>query len=152
MTTATASPADGATGVDTGVEVQITTSAPISAATAIPTNVQLFQGDPSANQPVGVRLVLSGSGTVLGVIPVAQLNPGLAYTLQVSSLADAYGGLIVVPTSHFTTKTNTPPVYDVNALTFSFPDANGLIQISAPAGTFPPGPRSSSSIRGTGSS
>jgi len=31
------------------------------------------------------------------------------------------------------------PVYNLKALTFSFPDADGLVTVSAPNGTFPPG-------------
>jgi hypothetical protein len=45
----------------------------------------------------------------------------------------------VVPASSFTTKANQPLTFDPNAITFGFPDQNGNIHASAPAGSLPNG-------------
>jgi hypothetical protein len=135
VTTATVSPADGSTGVDTGVEVQITSSAPLNPTTVTPASIMLLKG----TQAVSARLVLSGSGKTLAVIPAAALDFSATYTLQASGLADVFGGLVSVPAVSFRTRDNVPPVYNTGALTFSFPDASGLVTISAPAQTFAPG-------------
>src|SRR5262249_5047735 len=60
--------------------------------------------------------------------------------LDAPSLRDASGAPIVVPPTSFTTRDDTPPVYSTDALSFSFPDpATGLVKITAPVGSFPPG-------------
>ncbi|MEO8501682.1 MAG: hypothetical protein ABI565_12255, partial [Vicinamibacteria bacterium] len=61
------------------------------------------------------------------------------YTLQITGLLDTVGGLITAPTTTFRTKDDVKPVYNLKALTFSFPNADGLVTVSAPNGTFPPG-------------
>lgn len=83
--------------------------------------------------------VLSSSGTVLSFAPVSNLNPATQYTIQVAGLADTFGGAVVVPVSSFTTKAAAALNFDPNAITFSFPDANGNIQVTAPAGSLPSG-------------
>jgi hypothetical protein len=85
--------------------------------------------------------VLSSSGTVLSFAPVSNLQPATQYTIQVTGLADTFGGAVVVPSSSFTTKAVAPLTFDPNAIIFSFPDQNGNIHVSAPAGSLPPGTR-----------
>ena len=134
-TTATVTPANGATLVAVTTQIDITATAPFSASAAN-ANIKVIQEGGSA---VATRLLLSASGRTLAVIPLSRLEPGTRYTLQVPSLADVYGGYIDVPATSFTTKPDTPPQYDYERLAFSFPDADGMVRFTAPAGTFPPG-------------
>ncbi|HET8775705.1 MAG TPA: Ig-like domain-containing protein [Thermoanaerobaculia bacterium] len=134
-TTAAVTPANGATLVAVTTQIDITATAPF-AASAATANIKVVKEGGSA---VATRLLLSASGRTLAVIPLSRLDAGTRYTLQVPSLADVYGGYIDVPATSFTTRPDTPPQYDYERLTFSFPDANGTVHITAPAGTFPPG-------------
>ena len=92
----------------------------------------------TTNGPVAVpvRLVLSGSGRSLAVIPESALAPASIYTFAASGLADVFGGLVQVPTVRFTTKDNTPPPLNADALVFSFPDENGMVSVSAQPDSF----------------
>jgi len=40
-----------------------------------------------------------------------------------------------VPVATFVTRDDSPPVYDTTKLVVSMPDANGLVQVTAPPGT-----------------
>ena len=133
--TAAVTPADGTTGLERGVQVEITSPTPLAAATVTQANVQLLRD----GQPVGVRLVLSGSGRTLAVVPLTALEFSTSYTLAVSGLADVQGALVQVPSVTFRTKDDMPPVYNNDALTFSFPDVDGLTTSRLRPGTFPPG-------------
>lgn len=134
-TTATVTPANGATLVPVTTQIDITASAPFAASAAF-ANIRLVQDGGGA---VATRLLLSASGRTLAVIPLSRLKAGTRYTLQVPNLVDAYSGLIAVPATSFTTRPDTPPQYDYERLSFAFPDADGIVRITAPAGTFPPG-------------
>jgi hypothetical protein len=48
---------------------------------------------------------------------------------------------VPMPVVSFTTKDDSPPVYDTSRLVVSMTDANGVVQITAPALTLPPGSR-----------
>jgi hypothetical protein len=140
VTSAVVSPADGSLGVPPSTTITITTTAPLNPQSIVQANLVLLQGTASSGTPVPVQaFVLSSSGTVLSFAPVSNLQPATQYTIQVSGLADTFGGAVVVPTSSFTTKAVAPLNFDPNAITFSFPDQNGNIQVSAPAGSLPPG-------------
>ena len=140
VTSAVVAPADGTLGVPTSTTITITTTAPLNPQSIVQANLVLLQGTASSGTPVPVQpFVLSSSGTVLSFAPVSNLNPATQYTIQVSGLADTFGGAIVVPVSSFTTKAIAALTVNPNAITFSFPDANGNIQVSAPAGSLTPG-------------
>jgi hypothetical protein len=142
VNTATVSPSDGSLGVPVSTIITVTSPVALNPQTVQQNNIALFQGKPSApGAPVAQSFVLSASGTVLTITPAQNLNPATQYTVQVSGLADAGSGAIVVPTSSFTTQANQPLTFDPNAITFAFPDQNGNIQVSAPAGSLPPGTR-----------
>src|SRR5262249_37146979 len=132
------SPANGSLGVPVGTVITVTTTAPLAAQSIQQANLVLLK----AGAPVALQsFVLSSSGTVLSLAPQKNLEPATQYTIQVSGLADMFGDAVVVPTSSFTTKAVAPPNFNPNAITFSFPDANGNIHVSAPAGSFQPGTR-----------
>ena len=142
VTNAVVSPADGALGVPVSTVITVTTTSPLNLQSIQQGNLVLLKGTASAGTPVALQpFVLSTSGTVLSFAPQKNLDPATQYTIQVSGLADNFGGAIVVPSSSFTTKAVAPINFDPNALTFSFPDANGIIHVSAPAGSLPPGTR-----------
>ncbi|HEY2945480.1 MAG TPA: Ig-like domain-containing protein, partial [Vicinamibacteria bacterium] len=135
VTTATVQPANGAVALPTGTQVEIASAAPINAATVTAANVRLLKGADA----VPVRLVLSGSGKTLAVIPQQALAFSTDYTLQASGVADVFGGLVSVPATSFRTKDDVPPQYPLDAIGFSFPNADGIVTVSAPADTLPPG-------------
>lgn len=140
VTSAVVAPADGTLGVPVSTTITITTSAALNPQSISQANLVLLQGNASSGTPVPVGpFVLSNSGTVLSFAPVSNLNPATQYTIQVAGFADTFGGAVVVPVSSFTTKAAAALNFDPNAITFSFPDANGNIQVSAPAGSLPPG-------------
>ncbi|MGE0454278.1 MAG: RHS repeat-associated core domain-containing protein [Vicinamibacteria bacterium] len=144
VTPATVTPADGAVAVEPNAPLEIASPIALNPATAISANVALVKlppesspGDPE--QPVAVRLVLSGSAKTLSVIPQAALAFGTRYRLNVSGLVDAFGGAVAVPATTFRTRDDVAPEYQLDAIVFSFPDENGLVKVTAPAGTLPPG-------------
>jgi hypothetical protein len=130
-------PPDGTLGASPTLQVEITTSAAVNPATVLPVNVALTKVDDGATVPV--RLVLSGSGKLLAVIPQQALEFSTDYRFAASGFADFFGGAVSVPTVTFRTKDFVAPVYDPKKLAFSFPDANGIVTLTAPAGTLPPG-------------
>jgi hypothetical protein len=144
VSTATVSPANKSLGVSVSTIITITSPVPIDPNTIVPANLVLFQGTPAApgaTVPLQTNppFILSASGTVLTFAPAQNLNPATQYTIQVTGLADPGRGAIVVPASSFTTLANQPLAFDPNAITFAFPDANGNIHVSAPAGSLPAG-------------
>ncbi|HVG91581.1 MAG TPA: Ig-like domain-containing protein, partial [Alphaproteobacteria bacterium] len=141
VTRATVTPADGTLGVPTSTIITINTTAPLNPQSIVQSNLSLVKGPASApGAPVPLQnFILSASGTTLTFAPVSNLDPATQYTIQVSGLADASGGAIAVPTSSFTTKAVAALNFDPNAITFAFPDQNGNIHVSAPAGSLPPG-------------
>jgi hypothetical protein len=141
VTRATVTPADGTLGVPTSTIITINTTAPLNPQSIVQSNLSLVKGPASApGAPVPLQnFILSASGTTLTFAPVANLDPATQYTIQANGLADASGGAIAVPASSFTTKASAPLNFDPNAITFAFPDQNGNIHVSAPAGSLPPG-------------
>ncbi len=135
-TTATVTPEDGTLGIPTSVQIEIEATAPLKPQTVTFTNILLKKD--SDGTPVPVLLSLSGSRKVIGIVPQTALEYSTTYRLEVSGLLDTYDGPVNVPVTRFTTKDNTPPVYDLEAIVFSMPDANGMVTVSAPAGTLPP--------------
>jgi hypothetical protein len=138
VTNAVISPADGSLGVPVSTVITVTTTAPLNAQSIQQANLVLLK----SGAPVALQsFVLSNSGTVLSFAPQTNLDPATQYTIHVSGLADIFGGAVIVPSATFTTKAVAPPNFNPNAITFSFPDANGNIHVSAPAGSLPPGTR-----------
>jgi hypothetical protein len=140
VTNAVVSPADGSLGVPVSTVITVTTTAPLNVQSIQQSNLVLKATNGGA--PVALQsFVLSTSGTVLSFAPQKNLDPATQYIIQVSGLADIFGGAVIVPSSTFTTKAVAAPNFDPNAITFSFPDANANIHVSAPAGSLPPGTR-----------
>ncbi len=131
------SPADGSVAVPTSTQLEIDASAPLNAATVIAANTSLSATGSMTLVPV--RLILSGSGRSLAVVPQSALASATAYVFAASGLADVYGGLVQVPSVHFTTKGDTAAAVDKDALVFSFPDAGGMVRVTAASGSLPPG-------------
>ncbi len=157
---ATVVPVSGSLGVEVNEPLTLTSPVALNPNTVIPANISLrrvppqrcAEPDPPASlncaaTQIPLRLVLSGSGKQLSIVPTAPVTipatPALEfstdYRLEVTGLLDTVGGLVTAPTINFRTKDDVKPVYNLKALTFSFPDADGLVTVSAPNGTFPPG-------------
>ncbi len=157
---ATVVPVSGSLGVEVNEPLTLTSPVALNPNTVIPANISLrrvppqrcAEPDPPASlncaaTQIPLRLVLSGSGKQLSIVPTAPVTipatPALEfstdYRLEVTGLLDTVGGLVTAPTINFRTKDDVKPVYNLKALTFSFPDADGLVTVSAPNGTLPPG-------------
>lgn len=130
--TATITPADGTTHVPVSTQIDIAASAPLNTATVNAATIRVVKDD---NSGVAVRFVVSGSGRSIAVIPTAQLAPATRYTVVLSGVADIYGGYVTAPQVSFTTLPDTPPQIDTTKLVFTFPDANGIVHFTAPAGS-----------------
>ncbi len=137
VVTATVTPANGSVALPIGAQVEINSPAPIDAASVTADRIRL---EKASGEAVPVRFVLSGSRQLLAVVPQAALEFATEYVLKVPTPLTSGGGHVQVPETRFTTKADTPPVYNLNALVFSFPDAEtGLVSLTAPAGSLPPG-------------
>ncbi|MEO8501670.1 MAG: Ig-like domain-containing protein, partial [Vicinamibacteria bacterium] len=161
---ATIKPISGAIAVEVNEPLSLTSPVAINPATIQPTNISLRRVPPApcaeptppsalncAATQVPIRFVLSGSGKQLAIIPfvppttppTVPTPPALEfstnYTLQITGLLDTVGGLITAPTTTFRTKDDVKPVYNLKAITFSLPDQDGMVSVSAPNGTLPPG-------------
>ncbi len=138
ITVASITPAANAIGVSPAVQVEVTTAASITAASASAATIQFTR----TSDPVGAvpyRIVLSGSGRMLAIVPLTRLADGATYAVSVSGLVDAVGGAISVPSTTFTTQSTSSPQYDLDKLVFTFPDDQGLVTLNGPPGTLAPG-------------
>ncbi len=144
-TTLRVTPPNGSAGVAVNVRIELVPSVALDPASVTPAAVRLARA--SDGQDVPVRLVLGVGGRSLSVIPqrvvgteAVPLEFAKAYALSVTGLRDAYGTDIAPLSSSFTTAAYVAPVLDVTKLVFSVPDeTTGLVTVSAPAGSFPPG-------------
>ncbi len=141
VSTALVRPPDGAVNVATGVQVEVEAAVALDPGSVTDDGVQLLKVEGAVETAVAVRRVLSASRRLLAVIPTAALAYDSLYRLRVSGLADAVGGAVTVPVSTFRTQTDAPPQYDLTKLVITIPDENGLVHVSAVAGTLMPGTR-----------
>ena len=128
------SPADGAVGVATTTPLEIAIEAALDPATVTTANVRLLKGETT----VPVRLVLSGSGRRLALVPQAALEPTTAYVLEAVGLRTTQQAAVSVPLTRFTTRDDSIPTYDTGAIHFSFP-VDGVVTVSAAAGSLQAG-------------
>jgi hypothetical protein len=137
-TTATITPADGAVRVPTSTQIEIVATTAIRATSA---NISTISLRDSGGASVQLRFVFSGSGRTLAVVPQTILAAGETYTVTVNGLTDIYGGAINLEPVTFTTTPDEPPNYDTQKIVFTMPGPDGLVTVSAPAGSLPPGTR-----------
>ncbi|MFP5246365.1 MAG: Ig-like domain-containing protein, partial [Thermoanaerobaculia bacterium] len=137
-TTAIVTPADGSVRVPTSTQIEIVASAPIRSTSA---NIATITLAKSGGANVALRFVFSGSGRTLAVVPQSLLAAGETYTLTVNGLTDIYGSTIQLAPVTFTTLQDEPPNYDTQKVVFTMPGPDGLVTVSAPAGSLPPGTR-----------
>lgn len=135
VTVATVTPADGAGAVPPSIQIEVMTTGPIAASSVTAAVVRLTTG----GSEVAVRRVLAGSARTLAIVPQQRLLPGAEYHLVVSGLVDIHGGPIAVPPVTFRTLTESVLVFDPEQLKISFPDANGVVTLTAAAHSLPPG-------------
>jgi hypothetical protein len=137
-TTATIAPADGAVRVPTSTQIEIVATTAIRATSANNSTIVLRASDGAG---VALRFVFSGSGRTLAAVPQTILAAGETYTVTVNGLTDIYGGIINLEPVAFTTTPDEPPNYDTQRIVFTMPGPDGLVTVSAPAGSLPPGTR-----------
>src|SRR5213078_182760 len=115
VTNALVSPADGTLGVPASTVITVTTTAPLNPQSILQSNLVLLKGNSTSGTPVTLQpFVLSSSGTVLSFAPQQNLDAATQYTIQVSGLADTFGGAVVVRVSSFTTKAVAPLNFNPN--------------------------------------
>ncbi len=132
-TSATVTPADGTQGVAVSVQVEVEATAPLNASADNLANARLSKGA----EPVAVRYQLSLSGKRLAVIPVQPLATSTEYTFTAAGLLDAAGDDVLVASPVvFRTKDFVPPVFNVDAIVFSYPEG-GMTRVTAPEGSLP---------------
>ncbi|MBY0495359.1 MAG: Ig-like domain-containing protein [Cyanobacteria bacterium] len=138
VSTAAITPANGA--INISIASQIDVTAPVSI-TAGSVALATITFDRTGAQPGSVahRVVLSGSGRSLAIVPQTRLAEGGTYAVTMSGLADAVGGAVIVPPITFTTADSSAPVYHPEQLTFSFPNEEGRVTLTGPPGTLAPG-------------
>lgn len=136
VSTAVVMPVDGA--INVPVSAQVTIQSPVALSTDVVT-APLAVVRVSDGTIVPSRLQLSSTAQTLAVIPLQSLLAGVAYRLQAATLPDGRGGVVAVPMTTFTTQAETALAIDASQITLSMPDAQGLVTISAPAGTLPAG-------------
>ncbi|MEO8379456.1 MAG: Ig-like domain-containing protein [Acidobacteriota bacterium] len=137
-TTAVVTPADGALHVPVSMQIEIAATAPLRTSTANTGTITLVR---AGGVNVALRFVLSGTGRTLAVVPQTLLTAGQTYTLNVNGLTDIYGGAVAVAPVTFTTEPDAPPAYDTQKVVFTMPNAAGMVTVSAPPGSLPPGTR-----------
>ena len=137
-TTATVTPENGAIHVPASTQIEITATAPLRVSSANAATITLQR---TGGASVALRFVFSGTGRVLAAVPQALLTAGESYTLTVQGLTDIYGGAVTIAPVTFTTAPDVPPDYDTQRVVFTMPNAEGLVTVSAPAGSLPPGTR-----------
>jgi hypothetical protein len=140
-TRATVVPADGTSGVSREPQITLTTPIPIRRDTVTAENVRLLKVvGTNTTTVVPARAVLAGSGQTLSIVPNARLEAGTEYQIDVSGLTDVYGGVVAVDLGTFRTAVESAPTYSPDYLTFSLPDAEGVVTIaSRPDKFFPLG-------------
>jgi len=139
VTTATVTPANGALAVSQSAQITVKASTALNPQSVSSASITLTEATPQGNRNVAVRTVLSADATTLAIIPAANLDPASTFTIQVGGLTDIYNQAVAVPVSSFTTISLVAQSYNPNLIVFSFPDQNGMVTISAPAGTLQPG-------------
>lgn len=130
LTTASVTPSDGALGVSISAQIDVASSTPLAQGPSL----SLLEGGVG----VPVRLVLSGSGRSLAVIPEVSLKHETTYTLEAATLADVFGGAVVIPQTTFTTGSKEALSADAEDVKLSLPGDNGIVEVSAfglPPGT-----------------
>jgi RHS repeat-associated protein len=146
VSVATVSPGNGEQAVLKSAQVEIVS--PQALANALDTTsddkptialLKCTTEDCSGSSPVAVRRVLSVSRKTLALVPVAQLEPAQKYRFEASGLVDVFDAPVQVPVTTWTTKADVAPEIDIEKIVFSFPDTNGLVNVTAPEGTLPLG-------------
>ncbi len=132
---ATVVPTSGAVEVPTNTSVEVTS--PVTLDTTNLASLLVLVGPDG--QGVPAKIVPSGTRKSLSLVPTGPLARKTTYTLQAAQLADVYGGVVSVPASSFTTRDEVPPESHPERLTFSYPDADGFVTVSAPDGSLLPG-------------
>lgn len=147
LTTASVTPADGASNLPTNTQLVITSPTPLAPASVTTDKLKLRKVADGGLVPL--KLLVSGSAKVVSAIPQSPpptdeqepVKPPLEfsaeYRLEAAELTDVHGGLVQVPETSFTTKDDVPPVYDYGQLRFRL--QNGVVTLLAPDQTFPPG-------------
>ena len=135
VTSATVTPADGAGAVPPAIQIEVAATAPIAATSVATATVRLT----TDGADVAVRRVLAASGRTLAIVPHERLRAATTYRLEVTGLIDIHGSPIAVSPVTFQTLADAALTFNPENLRVSFPDANGLVAVTATAGSLPSG-------------
>jgi hypothetical protein len=118
-------PADGTKDVPVTQQMELRSPTALQASTVTVENLRLWRLEGSTETAVAVRLVMSGSGRTVAIVPEARLAYEATYRAEAVNLEDVRGADVVVSPSVFTTRKEIPPAAHHERLVFTFPDARG---------------------------
>jgi hypothetical protein len=127
-----ASPPNGALGVSLSPSIRLTFSEPVDPSTVTTSSLSL-----SSATPVSGRVVMGSQNRSASFLPDGNLEPLTSYTISATAeILDTSGNPLLPFTSTFRTLDDSIPELNPDALTVSFPDANGFVTVSAPEFSF----------------
>ena len=127
-------PADGERGVVLAPRITLSFSEPVVADTVTLTSLSLKKADGTM---VEGRVSLGSGNRSASFLPLSNLEPVTAYEITAAdSITDTSGNGLLPLTSSFTTLDVAPAPFDPESVTVTFPDDNGEVTVSTPAGSF----------------
>ncbi|HSF18160.1 MAG TPA: Ig-like domain-containing protein [Vicinamibacteria bacterium] len=132
-----ATPLDGAVGVSLSPSIRLTFSEPVDPTTISTSSISVRRADQT---PVSGRAVLGVGNLSVSFLPDDNLEPLTNYiVVATSAVQDMTSNSLLPFASSFTTLDDSIAERNPDALTVSFPDADGFVTIAAPAFSFEPG-------------
>jgi hypothetical protein len=125
-------PVDGSKDVAVTQQLEVRSPTALQAGTVTVENVRLWRLEGAVETAVAVRLILSGSGRTVAIVPEARLAYEGTYRAEAVNLKDVLGADVVVAPSVFTTRKEIPPAAHPERMVFTFPDERGLVTVSGP--------------------
>jgi hypothetical protein len=129
-------PADGQRGVPIAPAITATFSEPVNPATLA---TSAFVLRISGGAVVPGRVVAGAGNRSASYLPNANLAPLTAYEIELTSaITDVTGNALLPVSTAFTTLDDAVATFDASQVKVSFPDAQGIATVTAPAGVFEP--------------
>ena len=130
------SPPDGAAGISLAPAITVTFSEPVDPNSVTLATFSLTKADTT---PVPGRVIVGAGNVTASFLPDASLDAITGYVIAATAgIFDTTGNALLPFTSSFTTLDDSIPDLNPDALTVSFPDADGMVTVQAPAFSFEP--------------
>jgi hypothetical protein len=128
-------PADGQKGVGLASVVSVQFSEPVRSTSV--TAASLFLARESDGTVVSARVTMGAGQRSASILPDAPLAPATIYRVSATAdVTDSTGNPLLPFTSRFTTVEPEVDAFDADAIAVTYPDADGLVSVSAPSGSF----------------